>query len=64
MANSNIIIIIIFFLLRQFHQHPGEARLFPSAETGSVPAAHCGERRRKSAHEQHQHAEHPSVRLQ
>lgn len=49
---------------RQFNQCFGQARYLPATEAGDVlPANHC-DGQRQPAHEQHQHLDHPSVRVQ
>lgn len=49
---------------RQFNQRTRQARRLQTAEAGDVLPSHHRDGQRESAHEQHQHPDHPGVRLQ
>lgn len=49
---------------RQFNQRRRQAQHLQTAEAGDVLPPHHRDRQRESANEQHQHSDHPGVRLQ
>ena len=53
-----------FFANRQLHQRPCQARHLPTAEAGDVLPAHHRDGQWPPPPEQHQHPDHPRVRLQ